>query len=214
MKGLKLNMIAFVRNWAEGIIVSVIVASIIEMILPEGSSKKYIKVVIGIYILFVIVTPVINNFKNQNFNVGTVIDMEENKEYRQVSSSNLEEKNIKNIKLMYETNLKSDIKTKLQNKQYLVGNVALDISDDEKYTINKIEVKIIGKQDEKEEGKKNKKEVITIIDNIEKVKIDLSKKCEKSDENEEFKISEKESEKLKEYLSGIYDVNIKNIQIN
>ena len=127
MKGLKLNMIAFVRNWAEGIIVSVIVASIIEMILPEGSSKKYIKVVIGIYILFVIVTPVINNFKNQNFNVGTVIDMEENKEYRQVSSSNLEEKNIKNIKLMYETNLKSDIKTKLQNKQYLVGNVALDI---------------------------------------------------------------------------------------
>ena len=75
-------------------------------------------------------------------------------------------------------------------------------------------MKIIGKQDEKEEGKKNKKEVITIIDNIEKVKIDLSKKCEKSDENEEFKISEKESEKLKEYLSGIYDVNIKNIQIN
>ena len=207
-------MIAFVRTWAEGIIVSVIVASIIEMILPEGSSKKYIKVVIGIYILFVIISPVINNFRNQSFNVGTIIDIEGNKEYKQVSSSNLEEENIKNIKLMYETNLKSDIKTKLQNKQYLVGNVALDISDDEKYTINKIEVKIIGKQDEKEEGKKNKKEVITIIDNIEKVKIDLSKSDEKNEKNEEFSISEKESEKLKEYLSEIYDVNIKNIQIN
>ena len=207
-------MIAFVRTWTEGIIVSVIIASIIEMILPEGSSKKYIKVVIGVYIMFVIITPIVNNFKNQSFNVGTLIDIEENKEYRQVSSSNLEEKNIKNIKLMYETNLKSDIKTKLQNKHYLVGNVSIDISDDEKYTINKIKVKIIGKQDEKEEVKKNKKEIITIIDNIEKVKIDLSKKNEKNEPNEEFSISEKESEKLKEYLSGIYDVNIKNIQIN
>ena len=32
MKGLKLNMIAFVRNWAEGIIVSVIVIESLEII--------------------------------------------------------------------------------------------------------------------------------------------------------------------------------------
>ena len=35
-------MVAFISNWAQGIIVAVIIASIIEMILPEGSSKKYI----------------------------------------------------------------------------------------------------------------------------------------------------------------------------
>ena len=44
-------MVAFISSWAQGIIVAVIIASIIEMILPEGSSKKYIKVVIGVYIL-------------------------------------------------------------------------------------------------------------------------------------------------------------------
>ena len=32
-------MVAFISNWAQGIIVAVIIASIIEMILPEGSSK-------------------------------------------------------------------------------------------------------------------------------------------------------------------------------
>lgn len=207
-------MITFVRSWTEGIIVSVVVATIIEMILPDGSSKKYIKVVIGVYILFVIVTPVINNFKSHSFNVNNIMEVEENKKYSQVSSKNLEEKNINNIKIMYEINLKSDIKTKLQNKQYIVESVDVNISDDEKYTINKIEIKIIGKQEEKEDINNNKKEVITIVQNIEKVKIDLLRDENKNNEEEKFNISEKEKEKLKEYLSEIYDVNIKNIQIN
>lgn len=33
-------------SWAQGIVVAVIIGTIIEMILPEGSSKKYIKVVV------------------------------------------------------------------------------------------------------------------------------------------------------------------------
>ena len=207
-------MIAFVRIWAEGIIVAVIVASIIELILPEGSSKKYIKVVIGIYILFVIVTPVINNFSNKSLDVSSIVDFESKEEYKQVSSSNLEEKNIINIRSMYEMNLKSDIKTKLQNKGYIVENVIVDISDDEKYTINKIDIKISGKQEERTETKKKEKEVITIVDNIEKVKIDLSKNEEKNEKENEYKISEKETATLKEYLSSNYDVQIKNIQIS
>ena len=207
-------MIAFVRIWAEGIIVAVIVASIIELILPEGSSKKYIKVVIGIYILFVIVTPVINNFSNKSLDVSSIVDFESKEEYKQVSSSNLEEKNIINIRSMYEMNLKSDIKTKLQNKGYIVENVSVDISDDEKYTINKIDIKISGKQEERTETKKKEKEVITIVDNIEKVKIDISKNEEKNEKENEYKISEKETATLKEYLSSNYDVQIKNIQIS
>lgn len=207
-------MITFIRTWAEGVIVAVIVASIIEMILPEGSSKKYIKVVIGIYILFVIVTPVINNFSNKSLDVGSIVDFENKEEYKQVSSSNLEERNIMNIKNMYEMNLKSDIKTKMKNKGYIIENVSVDILDDEKYTINKIEVKISGKQEEKIEGKKKEKEVITIVDNIEKVKIDLSKNENKNKEEKVYKISEKEVNALKEYLSNNYDVAIKNIQIN
>lgn len=207
-------MITFIRTWAEGVIVAVIVASIIEMILPEGSSKKYIKVVIGIYILFVIVTPVINNFSNKGLDVSSIVDFENKEEYKQVSSSNLEEKNIMNIRSMYEMNLKSDIKTKIQNKGYIVENVSVDISDDEKYTINKIEVKISGKQKEKTNYKKKEKEVITIVNNIEKVKIDLSKNENKDEEEKEYQISEKEATNLKEYLNSNYDVDIKNIQIN
>ena len=45
----------WISHWAETIIVAVIIGTIIEMILPSGNSKKYIKTVIGVYILFTII---------------------------------------------------------------------------------------------------------------------------------------------------------------
>ena len=51
-------MVEWISGWAQGIIVAVIIATIIEMLLPEGSSKKYIKVVVGIYILFTKITSI------------------------------------------------------------------------------------------------------------------------------------------------------------
>lgn len=50
-------MIIFFKNWCEGIIVAVIISIIIESILPEGTNKKYVKVVVGIYIIFTILNP-------------------------------------------------------------------------------------------------------------------------------------------------------------
>ena len=42
----------WISNWIQGIIIAVIIGTIIEMLLPEGNCKKYVKVVIGVYILF------------------------------------------------------------------------------------------------------------------------------------------------------------------
>lgn len=207
-------MVTFISNWAEGIIVAVIIASIVEMILPEGSSKKYIKVVIGIYIMFVIVAPIVNKFSSKSLDVSSILDLGDKEEYKQVSSSNLEEKNIMNIKSMYEMNLKSDIKTKIQNKGYIVKNINLEISDDGKYTINKIDIEISGETEEKNSvSKRESKNVITVIDNIEKVKIDLSNKEDNEKKEKIYKISEKKANSLKEYLNSNYDVQTKNIQI-
>ena len=52
-------MISSISSWAEQIIITVIIATILEMILPKGNSKKYIKTVIGIYILYTIISPII-----------------------------------------------------------------------------------------------------------------------------------------------------------
>ena len=61
-------MIKFINSWAQGIILAVIIVTIIEIILPEGKNKKYVKTVIGVYILFTIIYPLINKFTKTNIN--------------------------------------------------------------------------------------------------------------------------------------------------
>ena len=56
-------MINFMSSWAEQIVLAVIVATIIELILPKSKNKKYIQMVIGVYVLFNIISPIINNKK-------------------------------------------------------------------------------------------------------------------------------------------------------
>ena len=43
-----------------------IIATIIEMLLPNNGNGKYVKMVIGIFVLFSIISPVINKFRNND----------------------------------------------------------------------------------------------------------------------------------------------------
>ena len=42
------------------IVIAVIISTIIEMILPSNKNKKYIQMVIGVYVLFNIISPIIS----------------------------------------------------------------------------------------------------------------------------------------------------------
>ena len=92
----------WVSNWIQGIIIAVVISTIVEMILPEGNSKKYIKVVIGVYILFSIVSPVISKVTGNSFQVSDILNIDE---YIEASSSNtyqnLEQSQEQQIKEIY-----------------------------------------------------------------------------------------------------------------
>ena len=45
-------MVNWINSWLRGIVIAVIITTIIEMIIPEGNIKKYIKTVMGVYIIF------------------------------------------------------------------------------------------------------------------------------------------------------------------
>lgn len=206
-------MISWISTWAQGVIISVIIASIIEMILPEGSSKKYIKIVIGVFILFTIVAPVINKFKGSSINMASIIDFDKYSDTNEVSAINLEESNNLNIKQMYETNLKVDIKSKIKSKGFEVQDVNLKISDDGEYIIESIDITILKEiVNEEDQEKSSKSNVIGIVDSIEKVSIELSNKTTKQEK--EYQISNKDANNLKEYLSNTYDIKTKNIFIH
>ena len=162
-------MISWLSKWAQGIIVAVIIATLIELILPNGSSKKYVKVVIGIYILFTIISPVIEKLKNDDFGINEILNTQKYEEELAKSdntiSAKLESNNSRTIKDIYISNLTIDIQTKLKEKGYEVISANIKIKDDENYTIEKIIINL-----NKIENEKNEKDnfycVINCITNI------------------------------------------------
>lgn len=207
-------MINWITNWAEAIIIAVVIATIIEMILPEGNCKKYIKVVIGVYILFTIISPVITKFTGKTVSVSDLIDLskyvDEVKE-KEKSQNLLAQNNETNIKDMYISNLKTDIKSKLKGKGYTTQNINLDVSNDENYTLNKIYLSV-SKIDENEEADNTQTNEISKIETVNEVNVSISNEVASTEnKKEKDSLSTSDKKKIKEYLSSVYEIQEKNI---
>lgn len=193
----------WISGWIQGIIIAVIIGTIIEMLLPDGNCKKYVKVVIGVYILFSIVSPVITKVTGNEFRVSDIYDINTYIEVSAKSSQeNIESSQQNQIKQVYITNLKNDMKQKIQEKGYSVKSLTLEISNDEQYTLKKIFAQVSKKKNEENNEVKGVNEInITVSNTTENIEEDIS-------------ISTKEQNDLKAYLSGIYNLEEKNININ
>ena len=192
----------WISGWIQGIIIAVIIGTIIEMLLPDGNCKKYVKVVIGVYILFSIVSPVITKVTGNEFRVSDIYDINTYIEVSTKSSQeNIENSQQNQIKQVYITNLKNDMKQKIQEKGYSVKSLTLEISNDEQYTLKKIFAQVTKRKNEENNEVKGVNEInITISNTTENIEGDIS-------------ISTKEQNDLKAYLSGIYNLEEKNINI-
>lgn len=186
-------MISVISSWAQTIIFAVIIGTVIQMIIPEGKNKKYIKIVIGVYVLFAIISPVAG--KNMELDLSKYnINIDEKVNQTEINSS-------ESINKIYITNLKQDIIAKLKNKGY--GCETIELQAGENYEIKEIGINGIYELKENEV-----KEVNKII--INEVQIG-----EKSIKEQVVKgIPTSEEKKLKEYLSSTYDVKEENIRIN
>lgn len=205
---------SFITMWAQGIIVAVIIATIIEMILPTNSNGKYIKVVIGMFVLFTIISPVINKFKNNDTDIINADDYLKNSENQTLETSSINLSNENTIKRMYEENLKVDIKSKVSQKGYTTDEIKLEIMDNGEYTLNRIEFRVTAKNNASNSNQENNaNNTTTIIENIENIKVSLGGSSRDEKKEEKSLISESEKRKLREYLSGVYEVNENNILI-
>lgn len=54
-------MIEFLSSWTKGLGVTIVVVSILEMLLPNNKTKKYIRMVLGVFVIFNIISPLIQN---------------------------------------------------------------------------------------------------------------------------------------------------------
>lgn len=215
-------MIEWLNEWAQGIIVAVIIATIIELILPKGNSKKYVKVIVGIYILFTIISPVIAKVKGNELNVDEILDTKKFEKELEKSNSKISEKlesnNSRSIKDIYVSNLTTDIKNKLKEKGYNVVSSSINVKDDKNYTIEEINLDVNKIENEQEDNQENEQDEVNEIEsiNIEKVRIrvDTDNTMDNTEESESINkntLTEEQKHEIKEYLSTTYNIDIKNI---
>lgn len=217
-------MIEWISNWAGGIVVAVIIGTVIEMILPSGNSKKYIKVVIGIYVLFTIVSPVITKFTGETIEVSDILDLDKYVEEAEdvAIQNNIQSNN--QIMEVYSSGIKEDLKAKIEAKGYMVNSIDIGIANDESYSITDItidvekEEKVDGNEmveNEENMGEADSTNKVEQIENVNKVEISIADDSTNSNKNSnEDSLSNSEKKELKEYLSSVYEVNKNNIIIN
>lgn len=200
-------MLDWFRAWSKGIVVAVVIATLIEMLLPDNTSKKYIKIIIGIFIVYTIISPVVNQFTGSDINDYLEIDDFVQTSSNVVESNEISQNTNQSIKRIYSQNLENDLKTRLKAKGYIVGNVSIAISDDESYNIEKIDLSIDEKVQSKED---NTQEVHTIVDNVKSISIKITNQ----EPQDDCIINDNDKNEIKEYLKNTYEIDTNKINIS
>lgn len=190
-----------ISSWAGQIVIAVVVVTILEMILPNSNNKKYIKTIIGIYVLFIIVSPIVTYFFKDNFNFDTILgaysietnDIDEKKDLTIPTNNQVEKLYIKEV----EKEIKQEIEKQGYETKALETNVNIDNGE-----ITHLKI-IISKTNNQNNS---------VIENsiVKPINIQISK----NEVNEvEKNISEEDIEKIKEALEEIYKLEKEKIII-
>lgn len=199
-------MIKFINSWAQGIILAVIIATIIEIILPEGKNKKYVKTVIGVYILFTIIYPLINKFTKTNINTLIENTTKQMSTYQENNSLKIDTD--KYIESTYKKKIEEDIRKRANEKNLNITslNVYIETEDENRYgMLNSLVMKV-----EKNETSKKNNDVNQIKE------VNISKNVQNNEiiENKDKTVTEKEINEFKEYINATYYLEKEKIHIN
>lgn len=214
-------MINFLSSWVKNLALALIIVSILEMILPNNKTKKYIKMVMGLYILFSIISPFIENsdkFDLNNFDLNSYV---EETQTTLSTSEELDQTSMNSrLNQIYKEELEKDITQKVEGKGYEVESckVVAHISQEDS-GIEKITLKINGKANENEDKEENSStiedKIVTEIQKIQKVDINIAKNDENKDDKEEAtNITKTDIKIIKDFLINEYGVSEKCLKIS
>lgn len=191
-------MIKGISFWASQIIIAVMISVIFEMILPDSKNKKYVKTVIGLYILYTIVSPIISNSSIDlipEIDIQNSVTIQSTQKKNDISGNSLKE--------AYILSLKQDIHEKLRNKGYVVSTIKVDadITEENYGKIKSLQIGICKDVSKKKENSEKKVE-------IEKINIGNSK-----NDVSGVKLNSDEIEEVRNFVSNEYGVDIDNVNL-
>ena len=218
-------MIEFLSNWAKSLGLAIIVISVLEMLLPNNKTKKYVRMVFGLYIIFNIVSPFIKNKDildvssyDMNEYVGDYTTNQTQEEQNSVDSQ---------IEEIYIRELEKDITRKVEKLGYQVTtcNVYATLSsENEENYIEHIVLKVEKNEQQENDQQGNETEQTETIEDklvkeIQKIKPvnttigQINKTEEKQDESKQ-NINNSDIQKIKKFLKEEYGVEERCLKIN
>ncbi|MBE5822328.1 MAG: hypothetical protein E7311_07085 [Clostridiales bacterium] len=196
-------MISELIGYIYKILVFSILVVILDKLLPQGNSKKYVKLVSGFILTFIIISPIltfISKYDEVKDNVVSSIALL-NIGDGQVASETMN--NIDNqeyIDEVFKENMKLDLENRVKSYGYVAEDIKIEynVNENKNYeSIKNISFKITNAVE-----KEDTVEVIKVV-NIQN----------ESTGEEGYKIGEEEKNKVIEKLSSIYEISKENIHI-
>lgn len=197
-------MVEFLKNWSLQIVIVTLFVTFIELILPNGSTKNYVKIITGLLLIIVIVNPFINIF-NTDINIDKEIFLNVNQEVIQKTDENdkLAKENNRQIIQIYKNKLKTEVLRIIEEETEYTAeiknmDIIEDFQNDRFGNIEKLTI-CLNDVDKQNEQKSKQVKVKEVVVNVKKVV-----QSDKVQDNREF-------QDVKETISNTYDIPKENI---
>ncbi|KNF07396.1 stage III sporulation protein AF [Gottschalkia purinilytica] len=141
-------MIDFLKDWIIDIVSLIIIITFLEIILPNGNMRKYIKTVIGLLIIIILITPLTKVFnKNIDIEREIFLNIDKYKSYRTEENQKFKESQNEQVMNIYKERIINELKELvLRETGYNVIAASVQVTEDENKeeygSINRLELTI------------------------------------------------------------------------
>lgn len=173
-------MIVFLKNWTTNLVIFIIVISFLEMILPNGNMRKFVKMTVGLIVILVIINPFIKLIQS-DIDIEKEVFNNINNQYENREESYREFEDYKNsqIKDLYINKIKDEIDNEIISKtEYKLVDIYIEIDENKDINsygdIQRLDIILILKED-------NSTVSIKKDNDIKKIEVDINLKDVKED---------------------------------
>lgn len=174
-------MMQWIGDWLREIVLVILLAAFIDLMLPNSTMQRYVKVVISLFVLLTILSPIIQLFKSdldfvdwqdQAVEMDTIQPLDDIMEKGKKMRMNNEENSIQYVESQMENMMKAELETEFPGKIRKVGVTTEINAEKNTLEIHKVEVTLISDEEQNAEGSSSENSVKS-IEPVEPVVIDI-----------------------------------------
>jgi stage III sporulation protein AF len=228
-------MISFIGEWIKHIVLLILMATFLDLILPNSSMRKYVKLVVGFLLILLILSPILHLFRYDQERLFLKIDQMMQEDNKPLSLQlNREKEKLEELQedaIFKEVSQKwsEEIKNSVENKfQLAVQHITLELETKEdgasiKELKLQVEEKTNSGAEEKKESTKdvsNSSQVremdsvqtVEPVKSVEPVNIQISESSKKVEEDGKLSVQQKKiEEQVLAYLVDEWNISVDKI---